>query len=153
MTDPYLQWAAQFPEAARALRAITLPPPPPPGQGSESRVQSAIRLEAARRGIRLHRNNVGVLKDQRGVPVRFGLMNDSHAQNQVFKSSDLIGWRPVLITPEMVGTTIARFVSVECKKPDWKWSGNAHEKAQQNWLNLVVQDGGEGYFSTGQVLP
>lgn len=29
--------------------------------------------------------------------------------------ADLIGWRPVLITPDMVGTTIAQFVAAEVK--------------------------------------
>lgn len=139
IVDPYLQWAAQYPEAARALRAIMLPPPPPPGQGSEQRVQSAVRLEAARKGYWLGRNNSGSLLDKRGVPVRFGLGNDSAAVNKVFKTGDLIGWRDTLILPEHVGTTMARFVSAEIKSEDGRV-----EQGQWNWANLVNSRGGLG---------
>ena len=40
-------------------------------------VQAAVRLEAARMGILLFRNNVGALIDVRGIPVRYGLANES----------------------------------------------------------------------------
>lgn len=139
LADPYTQWAAQYPEAARALRAITLPPPPPPGQGSEARIQSAVRLEAARKGYWLGRNNSGVLMNDRGVPVRFGLGNDSAAVNKVFKTGDLIGWRDTLITPEMVGTIMAQFTSAEIKAENGRI-----EQGQWNWANLVNSRGGLG---------
>lgn len=122
----YDLWAAQYPEAASALRAITLPPPPPPGQGSEARIQSAVRLEAARKGYRLWRNNKGVLLDKRGVPVRFGLANDSKAVSDTWASADLIGWSPT-----------GQFVSVELKAP-----GGRVSKAQENWAALVRAGGG-----------
>ena len=35
-------------------------------------------------------------------------------------SSDLIGWKSIEITPEMIGQRFAVFVSVEVKKSDWK---------------------------------
>jgi hypothetical protein len=120
---------------------------------SEAYAQSQVRLEAPRRSFRLHRNNVGVLKDESGRPVRFGLANDSRQLNEVLKSSDLIGWRPVLITPEHVGRTIAQFVSIECKAPGWIYRGTDREKAQKQWLDLVNQDGGLGFFSTGTIPP
>lgn len=128
MTAPtaYDLWAAQYPEAARALRAITLPPPPPPGQGSEARIQSAVRLEAARKGYRLFRNNKGVLLDKRGVPVRFGLCNDNKQVSDTWASADLIGWSPT-----------GQFVSVELKAP-----GGRVSKAQENWAALVRAGGG-----------
>ena len=152
-SDPLAAWEQAHPAAARALWSLLTPTSPaPPGASSEARVQSAVRLEAARCGVRLYRNNVGVLKDDRGVPLRFGLANDSKAMNTVVKSSDLIGWRPVLITPDMVGEKIAKFVSVECKAESWKWKATDHEKAQAAWHALVNRDGGEGYFSTGQVI-
>lgn len=126
MTDPYALWSAAYPEAAAALRAITVPPPPPPGQGSEQRIQSAVRLEAARKGYRLFRNNKGVLLDKRGVPVRFGLCNDNKQVSDTWASADLIGWSPT-----------GQFVSVELKAP-----GGRVSKAQENWAALVRAGGG-----------
>ena len=126
--NAYDLWSAQYPEAAAALRAITVPPPPPPGQGSEQRIQSAVRLEAARKGYTLWRNNVGVLLDKRGVPLRYGLANDSAAVNGIFKSADLIGW-----------DASGRFVSIEVKAD----KGRVHP-AQENWANLVNSRGGLG---------
>lgn len=135
--DSFQQWTARYPEAAAALRSLTLPPPPPPGLGSEQRVQSLVRLEAPTKGYWLGRNNSGSLPDRRGVPVRFGLGNDSAAVNKVLKTGDLIGWRSTLITAEMVGTTLARFASIEVKA-----EGGRIEQGQWNWANLVNSRGG-----------
>lgn len=117
---------------------------------SESASQAAVRLEASRLGIKLLRNNVGVLQDARGVPVRYGLANESHSVNAAVKSSDLIGWRPVLITQQHVGQVIGQFVSRECKRPGWKYSGTDREKAQLAWLTLVASGGGDASFCTGE---
>ena len=65
--------------------------------------------------------------DQFGRLVRFGLANESKAMNQQYKSADLIGIKPVTVTPEMVGMTLGLFVSVECKRTGWTYKGNAHE--------------------------
>jgi len=123
---------------------------------SEAFVQSVIRLEAGREpGLRLWRNNVGVLRDLTGRPVRYGLANDTAELNRVIKSGDLIGWRAVLITPEMVGRTIAQFVSRECKPEGWtpapptNRAKFAHEKAQRKWADLVNAAGGDARFATG----
>lgn len=116
---------------------------------SESAVQAAVRLEYARRGYRLFRNNVGVLVDQTGRPVRYGLANDSAALNQRLKSSDLIGWRPVVVTLGHIGLTIAQFVSLEIKPPGWHLTpGDKRAPAQKAWLDLVAGDGGEARFVT-----
>jgi hypothetical protein len=117
-----------------------------PVGASEAAVQAQVRLEAARKGVKLWRNNLGVLRDERNVPVRYGLANDSKRLNAVVKSGDLIGWRPVLITPALVGTMIAQFVSRECKRPDWKYSGDDHERAQLKWVEVVIADGGDAAF-------
>lgn len=117
-----------------------------PAGSSEAAVQSIVRLEAARKGLKLWRNNVGALLDTRGVPVRYGLANDSKALNEVVKSGDLIGWRPVLIMPAHVGSTIAQFVSRECKRPGWKYTGDDHERAQLRWAEAVIADGGDAAF-------
>lgn len=131
---------------------------------SEAEVQAAVRLEYARRGYRLWRNNVGVLPDATGRPIRYGLGNDSPQVNRRLKSSDLIGWAPVIITPALVGETIARFVSFECKPSGWHPSTKygpedialattpedvRRELAQQAWMGLVTLDGGEARFMTG----
>lgn len=118
--------------------------------GSEGRVQSLVRLAAPAVGMRLFRNNVGVLKDERGVPIRYGLANDSPALNKRLKSSDLIGWRRLPITPEMVGYAVAQFTAIECKREGWRpSSSDKHEAAQGAWLALVAADGGYAKFVTG----
>ena len=113
---------------------------------SETFVQDALRLAAPRHGYQLFRNNVGVLKDITGRPVRYGLANESKAVNEKWKSGDLIGWRAVLITPAMVGRTVAQFVSRECKPEGWKYRGDAREEAQARWAQLVNAAGGDGCF-------
>lgn len=121
-----------------------------PTGASEAAVQAQVRLEAARKGLKAWRNNVGVLKDERGVPVRYGLANDSKRLNEVVKSGDLIGWRSVLVTPEMAGSRIAQFVSRECKRPGWRYSGNDHERAQLKWIEILLADGGDAAFCSGE---
>lgn len=117
---------------------------------TEAYSQSVVRLEAAHKGVRLWRNNVGVLCDERGVPVRYGLANDSKRLNETVKSGDLIGWRPVVITSAHVGSLIAQFVSRECKRPGWSYSGDLHEQAQLRWVELVTRDGGDACFASGE---
>lgn len=118
--------------------------------GTEAHQQSLVRLEAARLGVRLFRNNSGALKDNAGRLVRFGLGNDSKQVNDVFKSPDLVGWRPRDITADMVGSRIAQVVLREMKPEDWTFSGDAHECAQLNFINLCVADGGDARFCTGE---
>lgn len=117
---------------------------------SEAAVQSAVRLEAARKGVRLFRNNVGALLDSRGIPIRYGLANDSKAANEAMKSADLIGWRSVMIRAEMVGHCIAQFVSRECKAVGWHYTGRDREPAQLAWAQLVTANGGDAAFCTGE---
>ena len=116
---------------------------------SETAVQQAVRLEYARRGYKLFRNNRGAMTDGTGRVVRFGLGNDSAVVNDHIKSSDLIGWRPVMITPADVGRTIAQIVSLECKPPGWHLTpGDKRGQAQARWIELVLADGGEARFVT-----
>lgn len=136
------------------LVGLVIPPAPPavpPAHSdSEAYAQSLVRLEAPQYGAHLWRNNVGVLTDERGRPVRYGLANESKAINERLKSSDLVGWRKRVVTPDMVGTVIAQFMSRECKARDWKWSGSDREQAQLAWINLVVASGGDACFATGE---
>ena len=124
---------------------------PPEVKGtSEAAVQAAVRLEAARKGVRLFRNNVGALIDSRGVPVRYGLANESKQVNEVMKSADLIGWRPMLIEQRHVGTVVAQFVSREVKAVGWRYTGADREPAQLAWAQLVTSGGGDAAFCTGE---
>ena len=117
---------------------------------SEAAVASVLQLEAARVGVRLWRNNVGVLTDANGRPVRYGLANTSKALNERLKAADYIGWRPVLITQAHVGQLIAQFVSRETKRVGWKYKGDAREQAQLAWASLVISEGGDACFTTGE---
>lgn len=149
------QWAKKYSISAEAITELRyifgcLPVVVPQATTSEAAVQAAVRLEAARKGVKLWRNNVGVLKDARGVPVRYGLANDSARLNAACKSGDLIGWRPILITQDLVGSLIAQFVSRECKRTGWKWNGDAHEQAQLKWAQAVIADGGDAKFTSGE---
>lgn len=87
--------------------------------------------------------------DERGVPVRYGLANESKSQNQEIKSADLIGIKPTLIGPHHVGQVIGQFVSIECKHQTWQYKGDKHEVAQLNWANFVNSKGGFACFATG----
>lgn len=120
---------------------------------SEGAVSAARLLEYDALGWRLFRNNSGVLLDKRGVPVRFGLGNTSAQVNAVWKSPDYFGWRPVLITPDMVGDVIAQAAGVEFKAEDWTpaLSGGkfAHEQAQRAFFTQLLADGGHGGFDNG----
>jgi hypothetical protein len=158
MNSEVIQWALRNNVNARALselRAIfntdgeSRPPVISPGL-SEAYVQSLVRLEAAQKGLKLWRNNVGVLKNENGIPVRYGLGNDSPELNKRIKSGDLIGWRPILIQPFHVGSTVAQFVSRECKRPGWHYSGNEHEQAQLKWAEVITAAGGDAGFCTGE---
>lgn len=149
------QWAAEWrvPLAAVAdlQRRIGLDVPTGAvGGESEAAAQTRVRLEGARMGLPLWRNNVGTLLDTRGVPVRFGLANDSAAVNERVKSADLIGIRPLVITPALVGATVGQFVSREVKAPGWKYAATPREVAQLKWAELVLSLGGDAAFCTGE---
>jgi hypothetical protein len=120
---------------------------------SEAYQQSLVRLEVAQQpalGVWLTRNNVGGIKDQTGRVVRFGLGNESAAQNKVFKSSDLIGIRKRLILPQMVGSYIGQFVGREMKHEGWVFDPkDEHEIGQNNFNNFINSMGGDACFCTG----
>ncbi len=94
----------------------------------------------------LWRNNVGVLEDRNGVPVRYGLANTSKKVNKQTKSGDQIGCLPVVIRPDHVGRTFGLFVSIEDKRAGWIWKGDPHELAQANWAQIVTSLGGVAMF-------
>lgn len=106
-----------------------------------------ILARASKAGSRLFRNNTGMgwvgklLKRTRDAvtlqhprPLHAGLCNGS---------SDLIGWTPVVVTPEMVGKTVAVFTAVEVKlHPRSK-----REPEQEAFIAAVNRFGGIGFFT------
>lgn len=139
--------AAALPDLLRRLGALDTPVSS--GKGSESRQQSLIRLAAAREHETiLYRNNKGVLPDQRGVPVRFGLANDNPAMSKHIRSADLIGPRKLLITPQHVGMHLGQFASYEVKWEGWHWTGTEHEWSQLRWALIIQAQGGDARFLT-----
>jgi hypothetical protein len=147
------QWALRHHVSLEALADLSRllgvnPLPTVDATASEGNVQARVRLAAPAADMMLWRNNVGVLRDDRGVPVRYGLANDTTKLNDRIKSGDLIGWRRLAITPFMVGSTVAQFVSLECKHAAWSYRGDAREEAQQRWAALVAADGGYARFVT-----
>ena len=77
----------------------------------------------------MFRNQVGQLPDLRtGRPVQFGLAKGS---------SDLIGFKTIEVTPDMVGQKLAVFTSIEVKTAKGKLSPMQH-----NWLSCVNKAGG-----------
>ena len=97
---------------------------------AETTLQQQIRLAVGTRSdLRLFRNQVGSLPDPRtGRLVTFGLAKGS---------ADLIGWRTVTVTPEMVGQRIAVFTSLEIKTATGRLS-----PAQTHWFHAVRSAGG-----------
>ena len=97
---------------------------------AETTLQQQIRLALGTHpDARLFRNQVGSLPDPRtGRLVTFGLARGS---------ADLIGWRTVMITPDMVGQQLAVFTSIEVKTPTGRVSPQ-----QQAWLGVVQGAGG-----------
>lgn len=96
---------------------------------SEAGVQSAIRLAlGSAPGVRMFRNSVGMHRTEDGRVIRYGLLPGS---------GDLIGWRSVVITPDMVGQRFAQFVSIEVKTPK-----GAVRPDQELWAENVRKAGG-----------
>lgn len=117
---------------------------------SEREVLQQVKWEASQKGARLWRNNNGATYLADHSFLRFGLANESAQLNKIIKSADLIGIRPVKITAPMVGNIIGQFISREIKHAGWSYSGTDREKAQLAWAELIVSNGGDACFATGQ---
>lgn len=98
-------------------------------------------MRASQLGARLFRNNValgwvGKVRQLGGGTVVLENARPLHAGLQA-GSADLIGWKTVTITPDMVGQRVALFYSVEVKKP-----GGRTRPEQVEWRNMVTRFGG-----------
>lgn len=140
-------WAQRHNISTAALlelaEVLNVHPDPPryPTPRSEAAVQTNIRLDAGQHGGILWRNNVGVAVGDDGVPVRYGLANESKRVNRSVKSSDLIGFTPV------AGTAV--FTAIECKRAEWRWTGTSREVAQRRYIHIVQAGGGLAGFARG----
>lgn len=98
---------------------------------TEGDLQRAIMLAVSNGACRLFRNSVGEVQDPRsGRYIRYGLC---------VGSSDLIGWRTVTVTPDMVGTELAVFVALEVKTPRGRVTPE-----QATFVQAVTDAGGIG---------
>lgn len=118
---------------------------------SETPVQQQCRLQLPfiAPGSQIWRNQSGAMIDQNGRLVRFGLCNDSAQLNRRFKSSDLIGVTPTLITQAMVGYHLGVFTALEAKPPGWHLTpGDDRGHAQAAYHGLVRDACGFAGFVT-----
>lgn len=101
---------------------------------NETKYRNIVQISLSKKGIRLFRNNVGLLYSKDGTPVRVGLAKGS---------GDLIGWKPIVVTQDMVGKKIAVFLSVETKSRKGKV-----QDEQKDWLKIVNESGGIAVISS-----
>jgi hypothetical protein len=104
----------------------------------ETRLQNEIRVAVSAEcpQATLFRNHCGALKDQRGKMLKFGLSPGS---------PDLVGWRSVAVTADMVGQQLAVFVGIEVKMP-----GEKPRQDQQHWLDMLDSAGGIAGVATSE---
>jgi hypothetical protein len=146
----YEEWAMRWalpPQAIQELMLITARTQEPLSGHSEEVVAAECRLELGKHGIITMRNNVGVLEDINGRPVRYGLCNETKAMNQALKSSDDILAIPYVVKPHDVGRTIGRIGGLEYKKRNWVFTGQGREAAQSNFHRMLNSIGGIGLFA------
>lgn len=96
---------------------------------TESEIVQKVRAELSNGDTRLWRNNVGTLQNEHGHYVTYGLC---------VGSSDLIGYKSVVVTPDMVGKRVAIFCALEGKGAH----GSRATDAQKRYLALVRAAGG-----------
>ena len=108
----------------------------------EQQIQTRWLMFISRRpDVRMFRNNVGTGWTGQVVSKELGAIVLQNARplhaGLCVGSSDLIGWKTVTITPDMVGQQVAVFVAAEVKTATGRLTGE-----QQNFLNKVRDAGG-----------
>jgi hypothetical protein len=112
----------------------------------ETVILQAIRLAVGKavKGVRLFRNHAGIFWAGRVVSYDADahvvtLCNAQRVQGGLVDgASDLIGWRSVVVTPDMVGRRVAVFCAPEVKVP-----GAKPPPAEQiTWRDNVLSAGG-----------
>lgn len=93
----------------------------------ETNIMNRIMLKMSQKGFLCWRNNTGLFKSLDGKQtVRVGQVG----------SSDIMAIKPTVITPDMVGQTVAVFVAVEVKTATGRQS-----EAQKKWQTAVEKLG------------
>lgn len=95
-------------------------------QNPETKIQNRIMMDMSEKGYLVWRNQVGLFKTLDGRTVNIGIKG----------SSDLMAVKPTVITPEMVGQTLAVFVAVEVKTATGRQSD-----PQKKWQKAVEKLG------------
>lgn len=111
------------------------------GWPMERNLQNRIMLRLSKSGVTIFRNNTamgwagksnrypnGDVLVQSAFPIRAGLCEGS---------SDLIGWKSVTVTPDMIGKRLAVFTAVEVKTPTGRPT-----KEQLNFIQRIREAGG-----------
>lgn len=95
-------------------------------RNEETNIMNKIMLAMSKKGWLVWRNQVGLFKTLDGRTVNIGIKG----------SSDLMAVKPTVITPEMVGQTLAVFVAVEVKTATGRQS-----EPQKKWQKAVEKLG------------
>ena len=107
----------------------------------ETNAMKRMLLACSQAGATLFRHNVGLGWSGRLIshsPEKTVLANARPLHAGLQKGAgDLIGWKTITITPDMVGKKIAVFSSVEAKT-----KSGAITDEQVNWINVVRSAGG-----------
>ncbi len=110
----------------------------------ESNILRDVMLALGAGAVRMFRNNAGAAWQGTSTRLQNGDVLLRNPRRVVYGvgnpgGSDLIGWRTVEVTPEMVGRRVAVFVAVEVKSS----TGRASED-QKRFLEAVRAGGGIG---------
>lgn len=114
---------------------------------NETALMKELQIAASSMGARLFRQQVGqgwigkarLITRARSVQVRPGDVVISAARPfhaGITGMSDLGGWVPVVVTPDMVGSTVAVYAQVEVK------DGARATEEQLRWIAAVSRAGG-----------
>lgn len=114
---------------------------------AEADLMRHLQNLASKLGARLFRQNTGMAwvgKVEKGYPgktVQLGardvvIRNARPFHSGVTGMSDLGGWMPVVVTEDMVGSTVAIYVQVEVK------DGGRATTEQKAWIEAVKRAGG-----------
>jgi len=108
----------------------------------EQQIQTRWLVNISKRpNVRMFRNNVGTGWQGQVVSKELGAVVIQNARplhaGLCVGSSDLIGWKTVTITPDMVGQQVAVFTAIEVKQP-----GKYPSPEQRQFLANVTKAGG-----------
>lgn len=121
---------------------------------NETNITRTIMLSLSKLGVKIFRNNTAMgfagqskrFSKRETVTLEAGdiiIRNGTVLHSGLCKgSSDLIGYKSVTVTPEMIGKKLAIFTACEVKTP----SGRATPE-QIAFINMVNEHGGIGFIA------